>query len=144
MKRLAVIVFAALSATAVWSADAKEEAKMLEGTWRPTEAEFAGNKYPDETLKTIKLVLTADAYTVEAGKNIDKGTYKVAPDKKPKELDITGTEGPNKDKTFLAIYEVNGDTLRICYDLEGKKRPTEFKTAKDTQQFLIVYKRDKK
>src|SRR4051794_40819519 len=36
-------------------------------------------------------------------------------------MDITGTSGPNKGKTILAIYEQKGDTLRICYDLSGKK-----------------------
>ena len=63
------------------------------------------------------------------------------PSAKPKALDITGTEGPNKGKTILAIYERNGDTLRICYDLSGKSRPAEFKTTAGTQLFLVEYKR---
>ena len=58
-------------------------------------------------------------------------------------MDITGTEGPNKGKTFLAVYELDGDTLRICYDLSGKSRPTEFKTTEGTQLFLVSYKREK-
>ena len=43
-------------------------------------------------------------------------------------MTITGTEGPNHGRTFPAIYELKGDTLRICYDLSGAKRPTEFKS----------------
>jgi uncharacterized protein (TIGR03067 family) len=58
-------------------------------------------------------------------------------------MDITGNEGPNKGKTFLAIYELKGDTLRICYDLSGQARPTEFKTKKDTRLFLVTYQREK-
>ena len=46
----------------------------------------------------------------------------------PKAMDITGTEGPNVGRTILAIYERNGDVLRVCYDLAGKTRPTEFET----------------
>jgi hypothetical protein len=45
-----------------------------------------------------------------------------------------------KGKTFLAIYELNGDTLRICYDLTGKVRLTEFKTRKGEPLFLATYK----
>jgi uncharacterized protein (TIGR03067 family) len=56
-------------------------------------------------------------------------------------MDILGTEGPNKGKTFLAIYELTGDSLKICYDLEGKTRPTEFRTNPGTQLFLVLYKR---
>ena len=59
-------------------------------------------------------------------------------------MDITGTEGPNKGKTFQAIYELDGDTLKVCYDLSGKGRPTEFKTAEGTQLFLVIYTREKK
>jgi uncharacterized protein (TIGR03067 family) len=56
---------------------------------------------------------------------------------------ITGTEGPNHGKTFPAIYELKGGTLRICYDLSGAKRPTEFKTSAGTQLYLVTYNRKK-
>jgi len=116
---------------------------MIDGTWLPVEAELGGQKFPDAVLKTLKLTMGDGKYTVMVGEQIDKGTIKLEPTTKPKAIDITGTEGPNKGKTFLAIYELTGDTLRICYDLTGKKRPTEFKTVKDTQQFLVSYKREK-
>ena len=51
--------------------------------------------------------------------------------------------GPNKGKTFLAIYEIDGDTLRVCYDLAGKNRPTEFSTSKERPFFLVIYRRAK-
>jgi uncharacterized protein (TIGR03067 family) len=58
-------------------------------------------------------------------------------------MDITGTEGPNKGKTMLAIYELEGDSMKVCYDMSGKERPTEFKTKPGTAQFLAKYKREK-
>ena len=58
-------------------------------------------------------------------------------------MDIKGTEGPNKGKTFLAIYELKDDKLTICYDLSGEARPTEFKTKPDTKLFLVTYERKK-
>jgi len=56
-------------------------------------------------------------------------------------MTITDTAGPNQGKTFPAIYELKGDTLRICYDLSGAKRPTEFKTVAGTQLYLVTYTR---
>jgi hypothetical protein len=53
-------------------------------------------------------------------------------------------EGPNKGTVILGIYEISGDTLKVCFDPEGKKRPTEFKTAAGSQTTLAVYKRVKK
>ena len=127
---------------AAWSGDAKNDG-AIEGTWLPSSAELGGKEFPDEVRKTIKLVVKDDKYTVTVGAKIDKGTVKLNPSAKPKTLDITGTDGPNKGKTILAIYEHKGDTLRICYDLSGKSRPTEFKTKESTQLFLVTYKREK-
>ena len=73
----------------------------------------------------------------------DKGTVKLDPAAKCKTMDITGTDGPNKGKTFLTIYELNGDTLKVCYDLSAKSRPTEFESKPKTQLFLVTYKREK-
>jgi uncharacterized protein (TIGR03067 family) len=58
-------------------------------------------------------------------------------------MDITGTDGPNKGKTFPAIYELDGDTLKVCYDLSGKERPKALKTESGTMTFLVIYKRVK-
>jgi uncharacterized protein (TIGR03067 family) len=122
------------------SGDAKNDG-AIEGTWLPSSAELGGKEFPDEVRKTIKLVVNDDKYTVTVGAKVDRGTIKLNPSAKPRTLDITGTDGPNKGKTILAIYERNGDTLRICYDLSGKSHPTEFKTKEGTQLFLVTYKR---
>jgi uncharacterized protein (TIGR03067 family) len=127
---------------AVSGADAKDD-DAIQCTWLPSTAELAGKPFPDEVRKTVKLVIKDDKYTVTVGEAVDKGTAKLNPKAKPKELDINGTEGPNKGKTILAIYELDGDTLRICYDLGGKNRPTEFKTKEGSQLFLVTYKREK-
>lgn len=132
-----------VSISAAWSGSAKDD-NGIQGTWLPTAAELAGKKFPDEVRKTIKLVVKNDKYTVFVGEKPDHGTIKLDRSAKPKTLDITGTEGPNKGKTILAIYERNGDTLRICYDLSGKGRPTAFKSKPDTKLFLVTYQRAKR
>jgi uncharacterized protein (TIGR03067 family) len=122
-----------------WGQKAKEEQKMLDGSWVPVAAELGGQKL---TLQSMKLVLAGDKYRLLSKDVVaDQGTIAIDPEKRPRAMDIKGEEGPNKGKTFPAIYEIKGDTLTICYDLSGKQRPTEFKTAKDTKLFLATYKR---
>jgi uncharacterized protein (TIGR03067 family) len=130
------------SSPAAWSADDKGD--TIQGTWLPSEAELGGKTFPDQVRKTIRLVVKGDQYTVTVGAQTDRGTCKLNPSAKPKALDITGTDGPNKGKTFLAIYDRDGDTLRVCYDLSGKGRPTEFRTKAGTPLFLVTYKREKR
>ena len=125
------------------SAKAKDDGKKMQGSWRPVAAELGGKPFPDEVLKTMKLVLTDGKYTVTVGEQTDEGTVKLNPAKEPRAMDIEGTKGPNQGKTIPAIYELTDTTLRICYDLSGKARPKEFKTQADTQLFLVEYKRQK-
>ncbi len=122
---------------------AVSDVKEFEGTWLPVSAEMAGEPWPDELLKKMKLVLKGENYTVDIDGQIDEGTWKIDPDKSPKSMDIKGTKGPNEGKTYLAIFELKDDTLRVCYDLSGKERPSEFKTKAETQLFLATYKRAK-
>jgi uncharacterized protein (TIGR03067 family) len=98
---------------------------------------------PDAVLKSISLKLDNGKYEVFVGDKPDKGTYTLDSASKAKGMTITGTEGPNKGKTFPAIYELKGDTLRICYDLSGAKRPTEFKSIAGTRLYLVTYNRKK-
>jgi len=142
LKPIVVLGLVLSFSLAARSGDAKDS-DAIQGTWLPSTAELGGKMFPDEVRKTIKLVVKDDKYTVTVGKAVDQGTVKLNPTAKPKEIDITGTGGPNKGKTIPAIYERDGDTLRVCYDLSGKSRPTEFKTKEGTQRFLVTYKRKK-
>jgi uncharacterized protein (TIGR03067 family) len=141
LKQFVAFALVVSCSSAAWSNDAKGD--TLEGTWLPSSAELGGKQFPDEVRKTIRLEVQGDQYTVTVGTQPDRGTCKLNPSAKPKALDITGTEGPNKGRTILAIYERNGDTLRVCYDLSGKSRPAEFKTTAGTRLFLVEYKLQK-
>lgn len=49
---------------------------------------------------------------------------------------------PNKGKTFLSIFEVKSvNAMRVCYDLSGKEFPKEFKAPRDTELYLVGYRR---
>jgi uncharacterized protein (TIGR03067 family) len=134
-------ITAAFVAALSFAVAVAQEPNPLEGTWIPAKAELAGKAFPEQVLKSMMLQMKGDAYTSTVGKALDRGTVKRNDAAMPKRLDIVGTVGPNKGKTILAIYERNGDTLRICYDLTGKAYPTEFKTSEGTQHFLVAWKR---
>jgi uncharacterized protein (TIGR03067 family) len=136
-----------LSLLAFAGAPADDDAKAVQGTWLPTKAELGGQPMAEAVLKMIRLELNDGKYVAYVGDEPDKGTYTIDQASKPKGMTITGTEGPNQGKTFPAIYELgkdeNGDTLRICYDLSGAKRPTEFKSTAGTKLYLVTYSRKK-
>lgn len=135
MLRTLVVV----SALALAAVPALAQGNDLQGTWVPEKAQLGGK--PFEDIKSIRLEIKGSEYTVTAGPTVDRGGLKVDPAKTPKEMVIVGTEGPNKGKAIPAIYERQGDTLRICYDLSGKSAPKSFESKAGTELYLVTYKR---
>jgi len=120
-----------------------DDAQAVQGLWKPATAELAGQPMADAVLKMISLRLVNGEYEVRVGDAPDKGTYALDSGTDPRSMTVTGTEGPNRGRTFPAIYELKGDTLRICYDLSGEKRPTEFRSVAGTKLYLVTYVRAK-
>ena len=144
MKHILYICLTVAASLTAFAADSPDDAKAVQGSWKPVKAELAGQPMPDAVLKSISLKLDKGKYEVFVGEHPDRGTYTIDSNTKPKSMSVTGTEGPNIGKTFPAIYELKDDTLRVCYDLSGKKRPTEFATKPGTKLYLVNYKRKKK
>jgi uncharacterized protein (TIGR03067 family) len=95
----------------------------------PSSAELAGKKLPADAIASWKLVIKDADYTFTSNEPIDKGTVKVDRSAKPMTMDIKGEDGPNTGKTILAIFELEGDILKVCYDVGGQKRPAELISA---------------
>jgi uncharacterized protein (TIGR03067 family) len=137
MTMLAAVVCSPLAL----GADDDDKAPVLDGAWVPSSAEIAGKKLPADAIASWKLVIKDEDYTFTSNEPTDKGTVKVDRSAKPMTMDIKGVDGPNKGRTILAIFELNGDILKVCYDVRGQKRPAEFETKEDTPLFLVLYKR---
>ncbi|SVA41071.1 uncharacterized protein METZ01_LOCUS93925 [marine metagenome] len=59
----------------------------------------------------------------------------------PKTIDLVGFSGKegDKEKTYLALYKLDGDKLVICYRETGKGRPTKFES--DGHMNLMICER---
>jgi uncharacterized protein (TIGR03067 family) len=126
-------------------AGVEKELKKFRGTWTFESVEAGGKKEPAAEFKGMTVTFEGDRFTVKKGdKVIQVGTQRLDPSKSPKTLDVTVVEGLSKGAAMLGIYEISGDTLKVCFDPEGKKRPTEFKSASGSQTFVAVHKRVKK
>jgi uncharacterized protein (TIGR03067 family) len=126
-------------------ADLEKEVRKFQGTWTFESSEAGGKDLPAGELKGLVLTFEGDKHTVKKGNEvIQAGTQKLDPFQSPKAIDVTLTEGVNKGAVMLGIYEINGDTLKVCFDAAGKKRPTQFQSAPGSETFVNVHKRLKK
>ena len=143
MKTLLLTVFIAVASMTMSAGDDAADTKALQGTWLLVKAELATKPLPDDVVKSIMMTLSKNEYAVTAAGEPDDGTWSIDSSTVPKSMTVKGVKGPNAGRTFPCIYELNGDTLRICYDLSSAKRPTEFKTIAGTKLYLATYERKK-
>jgi uncharacterized protein (TIGR03067 family) len=89
------------------------------------------------------LLLNAGAYRIVDTSNrvVDSGHYRLDGKRSPPAMDIVGESGPHAGRTMLAIYELRGDELTVCYDLERPERPASLEPRRDQPKLRITYTR---
>lgn len=137
-------------ALAADDAEPKKDLEQLQGKWVVVGKEFMGKKATKEELEDLagETVIKGRVMTVwaeECGKKTrtSEAKFEIDPKAKPKGLDLEYTFGPVEGKA-AAIYEVKGDTLKICFPLLDGDRPKELATKADGKTVLVTYERVKK
>jgi uncharacterized protein (TIGR03067 family) len=115
---------------------APERAKLV-GTWAPTDGEFQGIRMEPAALKEMKWTFTNDKVSFSMLGRAVEATYTLQPNATPKTFDFKGP-----DTAIQGIYELNGDTLKVCY--AATERPKSFATGGTAQDTIMtVFKKAK-
>jgi uncharacterized protein (TIGR03067 family) len=144
---LSALCVVALSSLPLAPADEKavpRELARLQGTWLFQTLEINGQQVPENALKGATITIKGDQFETRSFGVVYSGQLKIDPTKSPKTLDLIFTGGPEKGKTTLAIYELEGDSFKICLTLMGQERPKEFSAKVGSGRALEVLKREKK
>jgi uncharacterized protein (TIGR03067 family) len=96
----------------------------LVGEWQMLNAWQEGHALDPRMVKTGRRVTTATHTTTYFGKQVFlNATYTIDPAPRPKTIDLD-----NRGKQQLGIYEVDGDTMKICFAAPGRPRPGDFES----------------
>jgi uncharacterized protein (TIGR03067 family) len=138
----AVVAILFVAALAHGTQKGGNDIEEMKGTWTCISAVNDGKPLPDATVQKLRLTLTQDKYTTQRGnQTLFDSTYKIDASRKPKHIDIIGTEGENEGKAAQGIYSIEHDKLTICYTMPGKERPQEFASKPGSTATLVVWKR---
>lgn len=149
MNRCTSLVALALLSLAAGPAEeaSKKDLAAMQGEWLLEKQTRNGEVVAAENLKRVVRVTKGAAFTatIDApeGKQTIHADFKLNASRSPKEMDVTFKDGPLEGQTMLTIYEIDGDTLRICHDRHGAVRPKKFECEEGTGLTLSVWKQKK-
>ncbi len=117
--------------------------RSLEGTWVPVAADVAGKPLFVGELRVKYLVLEGGGYSIidRANHVVDSGSYLMNPLARPATLDIVGRDGPSAGRTLHAIFQLDEDSLTVCYNLDGSERPPNMQAGEEQLLLSITYAR---
>ncbi len=123
---------------------ARDDLKQLQGTWQCVAMEREGDPVLAEDLKGSTATYEDDRITLTRdGEVFRRGIVTLDPSKSPKRVNTWDLNGPYEDQTVPGIYEVDGDTLKLCFSRPGSERPAAFTTKEGSGSLSVVYKRKK-
>jgi uncharacterized protein (TIGR03067 family) len=106
-----------------------EQLRALEGTWSFASLEIDGHSMPPGMLSASHILIDGDRFRTESPEAIYEGAFNINVEAQPHEIDIEFIEGPEAGNSNFCIFRLEGDQLEFCLDLNGKPRPTEFRTS---------------
>ena len=116
----------------------------LQGTWTLVAMETEGHDVAPEDFKDYTATYEGNRLTLRAGQRVRRrGIVTLDPERKPKAVNTWDQDGPYDDQTVPGIYDLQGETLKVCFARPGEERPKEFTTKSGTAFLVCVYKKQK-
>jgi uncharacterized protein (TIGR03067 family) len=140
---VSLLAVAAFGAAQGPGTEAKKDLERMTGTWAVIEAENDGKAVPADVVKKMKLVQKQAEWTFYGDDEAVSGKDKLDPSKTPRAVDTLMTAGRAKGKTVLGIYEIKGDTMKVCWAEPGRPRPTAFTAQPGSGRHFLLLKRQK-
>jgi len=117
-----------------------DDMKALQGKWTLVSATENGAPQTGD----MQWIVDGDAYTVRYNQQTDPTPVKITLDAGRKRIDAVHHETPagTYGGKFKGIYELSGNTLRICYDLTGTSYPASFDAGPGSRRVIYVFRRE--
>jgi uncharacterized protein (TIGR03067 family) len=121
---------------------AEPELKKLEGTWKVTSVINEGAEVPEKQLENLKVAIAGDQVTIKIEGKDEMLRLTIDPTRKPVTVDLCPED--KTDEAVKGIYQLDKDTLKVCFTQPGSERPREIDSKKGDRSVLITLRREQK
>jgi uncharacterized protein (TIGR03067 family) len=115
----------------------REDIELLQGTWSVKSLEIDEREMPTSMLANASILVEGNRF-ISLGMGAEyEGTLELGPSTTPAELNMKFDGGPEKGNVNRGIYELDGDTWKICIATTGSVRPTVFSSRPAGSGFVV-------
>jgi uncharacterized protein (TIGR03067 family) len=104
----------------------RNDMDSIQGAWAVAELQMEGQTISGGMLANARVEITGNRFSSLGMGTVYEGTVSLDDSAIPHQLNMKFDAGPEKGNTNLGIYELNGDTWKICLSTRGEVRPMEF------------------
>jgi RNA polymerase sigma-70 factor (ECF subfamily) len=124
--------------------------RRLQGTWQFVSATQGDKTIRKEDLGKDDARWKTITFTGDKVRSVNVNTggkevvfhyrVKLNPSRKPKAIDLTALDGPEKGETVAGLYELDGDLLRLCV-WDQPPRPRALDAKQVSRAYILTFKR---
>jgi uncharacterized protein (TIGR03067 family) len=115
----------------------------LEGEWTMVSGVFSGSALDQDMVKWCKRITRGRVTSVVAGpQTMLKATFVLQSGGKHAAIEYRNLEGASAGKAQAGIYELDGDTLKVCMSAPGKRAaPSDFSSRSGDGRSYTIWRR---
>ena len=106
-----------------------QDLELLQGVWSIRSLDTEGQSMPAEMLADARITVKGDRFTSTGMGAEYAGKIELDPLQSPRQIDMKFDAGPEAGNTNRGIYDLDGDTWRLCLATSGTVRPADFSAA---------------
>ena len=122
------------------AANEADDTRAWQGTWKLVSCIANG----EPQMADMQWIVNGDQYTIRLEGKSGADPYPFKLDPKQKHIDVTHHDTPKGTYggRLKGIYEIQGNSMKVCYDLKGQRYPKSFDAARGSEQALYQFQRE--
>jgi uncharacterized protein (TIGR03067 family) len=124
------------------AADKADDTRNWQGTWKMVACTANGESQSGD----VQWIVSSDHYNIRLDGNTGTDPYPFQLDPSHKRIDVHHHDTPKGTwgGHLKGIYEIKGDSLKVCYDLKGQQYPQSFDAGQGSGQVLYQFQRERR
>src|SRR5262245_13336277 len=143
MRYLAIILLTSVLAGCgiAPAADKIDDAKSWQGTWNMVSCTWNGQPQPEK----VQWIVEGDHYNIRLDDVLDTDPYSFTLDPAKKRIDVFHHYTPSGSwgGSWKGIYELKGNSLKVCYELKGQRYPNSFDASFGWGRVIYEFERQR-